>query len=146
MVKFIVGVILSALIFGIVVHVSRGQATATANLQAQKIRQGDVINMDVSVDRPPNLDGKLFVRVGPDGGDAQVTLDCNLNKDAAKCQVGNRMPLDAKPGKWTIKSISFQTLAPSPEKALTKNGDLSFQVISREDVILPNSATVSDIK
>lgn len=145
MFKFIAGAILGALIFGVVVHVSRGQV-ATANLQVQKIRQGDVINMGVSVDRPPNLDGRLFVRVGPDGGDAQVTLDCNLNKDATKCQVGNRMPLDAKPGKWTIKNITFQTLAPSPEKTLTSNGDLSFQVISRDDVILPNSATISDIK
>jgi len=143
--KFISGVVLGAVIFGIVVHVSRGQV-ATTNVKAKEIRQGDIVDMDVSVDRAPSLDGRLFVRVGPDGGGDQLTLNCNLSKDATKCQVGDRMPLDAKLGEWTIKKISFQALASSPEKELMKNGDLSFQVVPRGEVILPTSAAVSDIK
>jgi len=146
MLKFIAGVILGALVFGIVVHVSRGQA-ATANVKAKEIRQGDIINVDVSVDRAPSLDGRLFVHVGPDGGEAILTLVCNLSKDATKCQTGDRMPLDAKLGKWTIGKIGFQASAPSSEKMLIlKNGDLSFQVVPHGEVVLPNSATVSDIK
>ena len=143
--KFLAGVALGALIFGIVVHIGRAQM-ATTNIKVKEIRQGDIINMEVSVDRAPNLDGTLNVRVGPDGENDQLTLRCGLSKDATKCQVGDRMPLDAKVGKWTIRKISFQTLAPAPEKELAKNGDMSFQVVSHGDVILPNSATVSDIK
>jgi hypothetical protein len=143
--KFFVGVILGALIFGIVAHVSRGQV-ATADVKAKEIRQGDIINMDVAVDRAPNLDGRLYVHVGPDGGDDQITLNCNLNKDATRCQAGDRMPLDAKLGKWTIRKIAFQALAPSPEKELAKSGATSFQVIPRNGVVVPSSATVSDIK
>lgn len=143
--KFIAGAVLGALIFGNIVHLGRAQV-ATANLRAREIRQGDILNMDVSVDRAPNLDGRLYVHVGPDGGDDQLTLFCNLSKDATKCQVGDRMPLDAKLGKWSVRKITFQALAPSPEKELMKNGDLLFQVVSHGEVILPNSATVSDIK
>jgi len=145
MVKFVSGVVLGAAIFGIVAHVSPGQV-ATAEVKVKVIRQGDILNMDVSVDRAPNLDGTLSVLVGPDGDEAQVRLNCSLNKDTTKCQVGNRIPLDAKLGKWAIKKITFQALAPSPEKELRKSGDLSFQIVPHRDLIIPDSATVSNIE
>jgi len=143
--KFLVGVALGALIFGIVVHAGRAQV-ATTNVRANEIRQGDILNMDVSVDRAPNFDGTLSVRVSPEGDNDPLTLSCNLSKDATTCQMGNRIPLEAKVGKWTIRKITFQTLAQAPEKELAKSGDLSFRVVSHGDVILPNSATVSGIK
>jgi hypothetical protein len=71
--KFLVGVALGALIFGIVVHAGRAQV-ATTNVRANEIRQGDILNMDVSVDRAPNFDGTLSVRVSPEGDNDPLTL------------------------------------------------------------------------
>jgi hypothetical protein len=143
--RFIAGIFVGALIFGIVVHISRGQ-TATANIKAKEIRQGDVLDVDVSVDRAPNLNGTLYITVAPDGGGDQFPLTCGLEKDATKCSGNSRMPLEAKLGKWTITKISFQASAPSSEKELKRNGVLSFQVVPHGELILPDRATVSDIK
>jgi len=143
--KFTAGLILGALIFGLLVHVSRGQV-AGARVKNKDIPQGDILNMDISVDRAPNLDGTLFARIGPDGDSDRITLTCNLNNGGTVCQAGTRLPLDAKVGKWTIRNISFQTSAPSPEKKLTAEGDLSFQVVPHGEIILPDSATISNIK
>lgn len=143
--RFLAGVALGALILGIVVHVSRGQV-ATADVKAKQVRQGDVIDADVSVDPAPSLDGVVYLHVGPDGGADQLVLSCGLPKAVTKCEASGRMPLDAKLGKWTIMKISFQPSAPSAEKELSRNGDLSFQVDPHGDVVLPDSATVSGIK
>jgi len=143
--RFVLGVVLSTLIFAIAVRISGGQI-ATANFKAKEIRQGDNIDMDISVDRAPSVDGTIYVHVGPDGDTDELILNCGLGKDATKCQASGRVPVDAKLGKWTIRKISFQTLAPAPEKELAKNGDLSFQVVPHGILTLPDSATVSDIK
>jgi len=143
--RLVPGLALGAVIFAIAVRLSGGQA-ATANFKAREIRQGDNIDMDVSVDRAPSVDGTIYVHVGPEGGADQLTLSCGLNKESTRCQASNRVPLDAKLGNWTIIRISFQPLASSPEKDLAKNGDLSFQVVPHGSVTLPDSATVSDIK
>lgn len=146
MLKFISGLVLGAAIFGIVAHLCRGQAT-TAEVKAKDVRQGDDFWMDVSVDKAPNFDGTLNVWVSPDGGGAPIELSGNLNKGMKTCQPHNRMPLNAKLGKWTINRITFQTFAqPQAEKELTKSGLTSFQVVPHGEVILPDGATVSDIR
>lgn len=143
--KFVAGLALGILVVGLGVRFSRGQESETTRM-AGKVMQGGIINMDVTVNRAPSLDGRIYVRVGPEGGNDELTLPCNLNTGATMCQAGERMPLDAKLGKWTIRKITFQPLASSPEKELTKGGDLSFQVIPHGEVVFPNSATVSGIK
>jgi hypothetical protein len=55
------------------------------------------------------------------------------------------MPLDAKLGKWVIAEISFTALAGRP-KVLTNHGDSSFEVNEHGKIIVPDSATISDIK
>ena len=143
--KFVSGIILGAAVFAIVANVSRGQV-ATAEVKTKEIRQGDTLSMDVSVDRAPNLDGRILVRISPDGGGLQIEMNCTLNRDETKCQTGTRLPLDAKLGKWVIKAISFQSFAQAPEKELAKSGSLFFQVTQHQEIILPNKATVSDLK
>lgn len=144
--KFVAGIAVGVLVVGLGVRFSRGQETETTRMAASKVIQGGIINMDVTVNRAPSLDGTIYVHIGPEGGTDQLTLRCNLNTGATTCQSGERMPLDAKLGKWTIRKITFQPLAPSPEKELTKSGDLSFQVIPHGEVVFPDSATVSGIK
>jgi hypothetical protein len=143
--KFISGLGLAVLMFALLAHISRGQSAST-NLKSIEIKQGDILNLDVTVEKAPNVDGRIFVDAGPDGGPAEITLRCNLDRDSTKCQAGERLPLDAKVGKWVVTKISFQPLAPAPPKELTKHGELSFQVFARRDVFLPESATISDIK
>ena len=64
--------------------------------------------------RAPNVDGTLvqWARRGKRSTHAQVRLEQRRRKVPS----GRRMPLDAKVGKWTIRKISFQTLAPAPER------------------------------
>lgn len=146
MLKFISGLVLGAAIFGIVAHMSRWKVTA-AEVKVKDVRQGDDFWMDVSVDKAPNFDGTLNIWVTPDGGGTQIKLSGNLNKDMLTCQPHTRMPLDAKLGKWTINKITFQTFVqPQIERELMKSGVTSFQVIQHVEVILPGSATVSDIQ
>jgi hypothetical protein len=143
--KFIVGLVLGVFMFALFTHISRGQSAST-NVKNGEIKQGDILNMDVTVEKAPSVDGRIFVDVGPDAGASPVTLLCNLNRDSTKCQAGERLPLDAKVGKWVVMKISFQPLASSPAKELNKHGESSFQVVPRRDIILPDSATISDIK
>jgi len=146
MFKFISGLVLGAAIFGIVAHVCRGQVT-TAEVKVKDVRQGDDFWMDVSVDKTPNVDGTLNVWVSPDGGGTQIELSGNLIKGMKTCQPHNRMPLDAKLGKWTINKITFRMFVqPQAEKEITKSGIMSFQVIEHGEVIRPGSATISDIR
>ncbi|MFZ0638174.1 MAG: hypothetical protein WA020_13910 [Candidatus Acidiferrales bacterium] len=144
--KFVAGMAVGILVIGLGVRFSGGQESETTRMSAGNVMQGGIVNMDVTVNRAPSLDGRIYVRVGPEGGNDQLTLLCNLNTGAAMCEAGERMPLDAKLGKWTIRKITFQPLASSPEKELTTSGDVSFQVTPHGEVVLPDSATVSEIK
>jgi hypothetical protein len=143
--KLIYGLVFGAAIFGIATHISQGQV-ATAEVKTKEIRQGDTLSMDVSVDRAPNLDGRIVVRISPDGGGLQIEMNCTLNRGETKCQTGTRLPLDAKLGKWMITAISFQSFAQAPVRELVKGGSLFFQVTQHQEIILPNNATVSDLK
>src|SRR5271154_6133081 len=102
--------------------------------------------MDVTLDKAPNRDGVISVRVIPDGvSNAPLDLTCGLGASQTKCQASARMPLDAKPGKWIISQISFMPITGEPKK-LMEHGDSAFEVVAHGDIILPDSATVTDIK
>jgi hypothetical protein len=83
--KFIAGLVLGVSMFALLAHISWGQE-ATANLKITELKQGDILNMDVAVERAPNVDGRIFVEAGPDGGPAQVTATCNLSKDSTSAK------------------------------------------------------------
>jgi hypothetical protein len=144
MLKFMSGLFLGAVLLGIVVHVSRGQV-ATTDLQTKGIHQGDNVSMIVSLDRPSNVAGVLTVHASSqDGG--LFSLACNLTNGASGCGMTNRLPLDAKTGKWSIKKITFQNVfASNSEKELTINGEMSFTVAAHGEIMYPQSATVSSI-
>jgi hypothetical protein len=143
--KFIAGLAIGVLAFALLAHISKGQSAST-KVRTGEIRQGDIVNMNVTVEKAPNIDGRIFVDVGPDGAASVITLTGGLNREATQCQVGERLPLDAKLGKWVVMKISFVPSAPSSPKELNKHGDSSFEVVARRDVILPENATISDIK
>jgi hypothetical protein len=122
MYKTIAVLVMAAAILGLVVRVSRGQV-ATTSIKPKEIRQGDILNMNVFVDRAPNRDGSLTAYVGPIGGTDQLPVSCQFGKGSTECQVGTVVPLDAKLGKWTVKRIVFQASGGS-ERNLAKKGRL----------------------
>lgn len=145
MLKFAAGLIVGLLLLGFVTYISRGQSAAV-NVKSKEIRQGDNVTMEVTVDKAPNLDGKIYVAAAPIDSKDEIGLTCNLNSGSTTCQVGGPVPLDAKLGKWAVTRVVFQTLAPEKPKTLLQHGEASFQVVARTDVVQPDSATVTDIK
>jgi len=146
MLKFMAGILLGVALFGIVVHVSRGQV-ATAEVKNKGIKQGDQTTMVVSLDRASNIEGTLKVYALSQDGVGQFELACGLPKGASVCTASNRLPLDAKVGKWSIKKVTFQGVFPTnPEKELTTTGETSFDVAPLGEIVYPHSAAVSDIK
>ncbi len=137
---------LAMLVTGIPARATPVQEAGTAHMEKAKVTQGDNIFMEVALDKAPNRDGVIYVRVIPDGtpGGA-IDLSCGLGASQTKCQASARMPLDAKLGKWIISQITFTPVSGEP-KRLMEHGDSSFEVVAHGDIVLPDSATVSDIK
>jgi hypothetical protein len=147
--KTIVTLLLSAalgILIAISAHTTRGQAAGTAHLENAKITQGDTISMDVTLDKASNLPGVIRVIAFPEGAaNGGVNLACGLNAAQTTCKAAAGMPLDAKLGKWFISRITFQPASGEP-KLLSEHGDSSFEVVPHGEIVLPDSATVSDIK
>jgi hypothetical protein len=134
------------LLHGAVGYAVHGQAAATTHMGNPKITQGDNMSVDVTLDQGANLDGSVYVQAFPDGStDNGVGLGCGVEASQTKCQAGARMPLDAKLGKWVIAKITFTPVSGQP-KVLTEHGDASFEVVPHSGIVLPDSATISNIK
>jgi uncharacterized protein YodC (DUF2158 family) len=125
---------------------TRGQASTTTRMLNAKIPQGDNISMDLTLDKAPNVGGSIGVTAFPEGAvNGGISMGCNIASGSAKCTAGVSVPLDAKLGKWVISEITFQPYA-GTAKTLAKHGDTSFEVVAHGELILPDGATVSDIK
>ncbi|MGB7731840.1 MAG: hypothetical protein WBL50_27740 [Candidatus Acidiferrum sp.] len=148
MLKFAIGVVLGLAVFGIVAHVSRGQQAATAEIKATKIRQDDLVSMDVLVDKAPNFYGTVRVYVGPtDSADSKATLICGLEMDKKTCHASGTLPEDGQTGKWAVEKITFESgLRPGFEQELKKNDNVYFEVIPHVDIVYPQSATITNVQ
>jgi hypothetical protein len=145
-VMLVVLVAVAVFLAAIPVHTTRGQAVATTHVENAKVTQGDNMSMDVVLDKGSNLTGSVSVTAFPDGAvNGGISLNCGLGPDHTQCKATTLMPLEAKLGKWVISEITF-TPAGGAAKSLGKHGDSSFEVIAHGAVILPDTATVSDIK
>jgi hypothetical protein len=139
-------VVFGGMLTGISSHTTRGQASTTTRMLNAKIPQGDNISMDLTLDRAPNVSGSIGVTAFPEGAvNGGISMGCNITSGSAKCTAGVSVPLDAKLGKWVISEITFKPYA-GTAKTLAKHGDTSFEVVAHGQLILPDGATVSDIK
>ena len=137
---------LAILVTGIPARATPRQEAGTAHMEKAKISQGDNIFLDVAVDKASNFAGIIYVRVNPDGiPNDRIDLGCRLAASQTHCTANGTIPLDAKLGKWVISQITFTPDTGEP-KRLMEHGDSSFEVVAHGDIVLPNSATVSDIK
>jgi len=133
-------------LIGIGAHGTRGQAAGAVRMENAKVTQGENMTMEVTLDQAPSLSGSVYVTALPDGAtNGGITLNCVIGSSQKACLVGTRVPLDAKLGRWTVSEIGFVPLAGAP-KALSKHGDSSFEVIAHGPIVLPDSATVSNIQ
>lgn len=139
-------VAVAGIVIGAVGHTARGQAAATAHMGNAKITQGDNMSVDVALDQGSNLDGSVDVEALPEGSTSNgVDLSCGIEAAQTKCQASARMPLDAKLGRWVISRIRFTPVSGQP-KVLAEHGDVSFEVVPHGGIVLPDSATISNIK
>jgi hypothetical protein len=146
MLKIMMGAALGILLVGLATHMTHGQAAGTAQVRKAEVTQGDVVTMDVTVDKAATIEGRVLVKAFPEGmTNGGVTASCVLGAGVTTCPAGGRVPLDAKLGKWVITEITFEPLA-GETRVLSKHGDSSFQVVAHGKIVLPDSATISNIK
>lgn len=139
-------VVFGALLTGISSHTTRGQASTTTRMMNAKIPQGDNVSMDLTLDKAPNVAGSVGVTAFPEGAvNGGISMGCNVVPGHTQCTAGTTLPFDAKLGKWVISGITFTPFA-GTAKTLAKHGDTSFEVVAHGDLILPDGATVTDIK
>jgi hypothetical protein len=148
MLKVAIRVVLGLAVFGIVAHVRRGQKSASAEMKATKIRQDDLVSMDVLVDKAPNFYGTVRVYVGPtDSADGKATLICGLEMDKKTCHASGTLPEDGQTGKWAVeRSRSSQACDQVSSKELKKNDNVAFEVIPHVDIVYPQSATITNVQ
>ena len=116
-------------------------------VRTQKVSQGSNVSMDVVVDKAANLNANIYVEAVPEGAaGGGITLSSGLPEGQTKCTASGGLPIDAKVGKWVITKILLRPLPGGEDKELSKHGDSSFEVVARGKIILPDSATISDIK
>jgi hypothetical protein len=145
-VTLVVVLVVAAILVAIPVHTTRGQAVVTTHVEKARVTQGDTMSMDVVLDKGSNLGGSVSVTAFPDGAvNGGISLNCGLGPDHTQCKATTLMPLEAKLGKWVISEIAF-TPGGGAAKSLGKHRDSSFEVVAHGDIVLPDSATVSDIK
>jgi len=131
---------------GIPARATPGQEAGTTHVEKAKITQGDNILVDVTVDKASNFAGMIYVRVYPDGvPNDRIDLGCRLGTSQTHCTANGTIPLSGKLGKWVISQITFTPDTGEP-KQLTEHGDSSFEVVAHGNIVLPDSATVTDIK
>ena len=141
------GLALATLLVTLSVSMARGQGTGTAQVKTAKVTQGSNVSMDVMVDKAATIRAEIYVYAFPDGvTNTSIQLHGGLPAGQTKCTVSASIPIDAKPGKWLIKQIIFAPASGGEQKELSKHGDLSFEVVTGEKIIFPDSATISDIK
>jgi hypothetical protein len=129
------------------VRTTRGQTSGTTHMENAKVTQGDSATMVVVVDKASNRDGNVAVTALPNGSpNGGVTFSCFLQASQTQCKAMTTMPLEAKLGKWTIAEITFTPLPWGEVKVLSKHGNSTFDVDAHKGIVLPDSATVSDIK
>jgi hypothetical protein len=142
----LVGFVLAMFVLAIPARTTPGQEASTAHMENVKVKQGDNLSMDLTLDKASNLAGSIVVKISPDGTpDKEINLGCGLEAGRTKCAASTRIPLDGKLGKWTISQIRFAPITGEP-KLLTEHGDSSFEVTAHGEIVLPDSATVSDLK
>ena len=144
--KFCAGVAFGALILGLGVGISRGQESTSLQMAQKQIKQGSILNLAVTLDKAPNLDGYVTVVAAPDSGAGQLEMKCNLSAGQTGCEMGPRISLDEKLGRWKVAKVAFTPSAGGQGKELARHGDMSFQVVAHGEVILPDAATISDIR
>jgi hypothetical protein len=138
---------LATALVGIAIHTTRGQASGTTHMEKTRVMQGEYPTMDVVLDKASNRPGSVSVTALPEGmTNGGVTFSCGLPVSQTQCKASTSMPLDAKIGKWNIDTITFTPAPSGSVKVLGKHGESSFEVVAHDEIVLPDSATVSDIK
>jgi hypothetical protein len=125
---------------------ARAQAAGTANMQNGKVTQGDNVTMDVTLDKVSTVAASIVVSALPEGRPTGgVNLSCTLDAGQNACNATARVPLNAAIGKWDISRITFTPVS-GQEKVLSQNGHPSFEVVAHGEIVLPGTATISNIK
>jgi hypothetical protein len=143
--KFVAGIVLGAVVV-FLANVALGQMSATTEMNIAKIMQGQNVSVKLTLNQASNFPASVGVNILPDGQTVGgLTLTCGLDQGQSTCEPSARIPLNAKAGKWNISEITFQPVS-GEQKVLSKHGDLSFEVVPHGNIVLPGSATISEIK
>jgi hypothetical protein len=144
---FLAGVAFGVLVLGLGVRIIRGQESTALQMARKEIKQGSLLTLDVTVDKAPNVNGTVFFIANPENSTGEIGSNCPVPAGQTKCQMSVAIPLDEQLGEWVISRVTFAPSAGGQKpKELVKRGDLAFQIIAHGDIVVPDGATVSEIR
>ena len=120
---------------------------ASSQMSKEPIRQGSAIEITVTLDKASNTGGRVYAELTPDGEkSAAAGVQGATTKGQTSVSLRGTLTLEAKLGKWRITKMQYIPAAAQQGTDLALSGDLSFRVDPHEEIIVPPSATVTQIK
>lgn len=126
----------AALSFGIAVS---AQQQAKVEMAA-RVKQGDSVTFRITTNQPASVPTDIAVR-GVDGAGDPINFSEDILNDKLAV-LSYRVPLNAPTGTWKILKVQASPVGGGAVTDLLTHGDLSFQVVPHDPVVLPSSAAV----
>ena len=131
-------VLLSAVIFAAAKLPSQEKPAA----QPKTTKQGSELLIQITIDKPANVPGCIFVQAAAVDGGQPVNSSCYNLGSGRTAAAPLMIPFNAKIGKWKLLKVYFQNGNGIPDKELTAQGNLEFEVTAHDPLSLPSQANV----
>jgi hypothetical protein len=117
-----------------------GQKSATVQGVPETIGAGELLDLTVTVDEPPDFDyASVIIYLAGQSGSFPVQGGCSLPKGETKCNFRYPIPPDAASGTWSVDKLIFSSGIQRHDLVFSR---IPFQVIARSHLTIPKSAQV----
>ena len=110
--------------------------------QGAKVEQGSVISFQITTDKAGNVPGSVGIDLASVEGNTPLHTSTYALGPDGKVTVSLTIGLDTKTGRWKISKVYFHANSGGLDKELTPSGDLTFEVVPHQTLILPSKAEV----
>jgi hypothetical protein len=85
------------------------QEPASVQMETRPIRQGDMVRFIVDLDKAPNVDGAIFIKLAPNSNltEEQVS-NTGIRAGTKRAEVLAGIPLEAPIGTWKVTGVCRQ--------------------------------------
>ena len=126
------------LLVGITVSAQQGAKVE----HSKTVEQGSVISFQITTDKAGNVPGSVGIDLASVEGNSPLHTSTYALGPDGKVTVSLTIGLDTKTGRWKISKVYFHANSGGLDKELTPSGDLTFEVVPHQTLILPSKAEV----